>query len=244
MQIVQEAAAHHRRIDLARAPFGMRIRRPLPQRGRIRLLLDQERAAGLRRVLAGHVERQHRDHALDLVRVILDPLPAAAISSTQRNVSVRAGAGSAPRRIAVLHRERGREQRAAAAGVVVRARLLHVRGEDDALFGMRCGPGISTISVRFGPRWKRVSMSTCSADVALRELGAQARRDPRRRLEAERIAALRRTECCPTAARRASPRASCTARSRMEITPAAPRARTASVPRLAQRCRSPAPPRP
>ena len=75
------------------------------------------------------------------------------ISSTQRNVIVRAGAGSAPRRMRVLHRERRGEQRAAAAGVVVRAGLLHVRGQHDALLRMRCGPGSRRPACDSGRRW-------------------------------------------------------------------------------------------
>ena len=101
------------------------------------LLLDQERAAGLRRVLAGHVHREHVLHALRLLGMRASAtarLPR--FSSPQMNVSVRPGGGSAFAAIAFCSATRQRQQRPAPAAIVVRAGLLDVRDHDDALVGL------------------------------------------------------------------------------------------------------------
>ena len=99
VQVVQETAFQGSRGDLLELPHSrMRIRRPRPDRGRVRLLLDQERAAGLGGILAGHVQREHvAARRARVVRMGAKPLAAAIrLSSPQMNVSVRSGGGSAP----------------------------------------------------------------------------------------------------------------------------------------------------
>jgi hypothetical protein len=56
MQIVQEVATQPGPFDVGRAPLRVRIGRAREDRRGIRHLLDEECAAGLRRVLTGHVE--------------------------------------------------------------------------------------------------------------------------------------------------------------------------------------------
>jgi hypothetical protein len=83
-------------LDVAPPPLAVRIRRARPDGGRIRLLLDEERPAGLRRVLPGHVERHHVADLLRRGRVGRDPLAAAAdlVEPEERQRTL--GGGSAP----------------------------------------------------------------------------------------------------------------------------------------------------
>ena len=204
----------------------MRIGRARPQRGRIRFLLDQERAAGLRRVLAGHVERQHRDHALHLVRVILDPLPAAGdlIDPEKRDACEPAPAA---RRGGCRPASRGRRRAACRSRWRCRSRPVPARARRGrcARAGMRAAGDLGDQRAIRPPMENGLDVDM-QVDVAFGELGTQPRRDPRGRLEPERTQRFNVGNAAPLQHvwRFRRPRVGAIA---VEITPAAPRARTA-----------------
>ena len=98
-------------------------------------------------------------HLLRVGRMVLNPAPAAAdlVQKEERDGSERRGDLLLPDRR--RHRNGHLGERRHAARVVVRAGLLHVRRQDDAL-GWSDAPGISATSVRAGPVRNDAAMFT------------------------------------------------------------------------------------
>ena len=137
VDVVQQASLEGFGLDAAGAPLGVRIGRASPHRRRVGLLLDEERSAGLRRVLAGHVEREHVLHALGPFGIGGEPLAAAANLVDPEEGQRAPGRLEATSAGGLRQCCRQCQQRPAPASIVVRARLLDVRRHDDALVGLR-----------------------------------------------------------------------------------------------------------
>jgi exodeoxyribonuclease V beta subunit len=185
IEVVHETALERLgAVRSAAPPLGVRVGGPGPYGRRVGLLLDQERATRLGRVLAGHVEREHVAGADRARFVRAQPLAARAHliapDEGQRPVGRRnRSPGNRP-----LQRARHLQHRPAPARIVVGSRFLDVRHHHDAFVGPRAPGDLGHQRAARPGMDARFDLDPHRHRARLQPL-AQARGDPRACLESE-----------------------------------------------------------